>query len=191
MPSFLLPRILGVRYVRAHTLWLSFSDGLEGEVDLASQLAGFAGPMLTSLRDERLFARVRLDGGALAWPNGADWAPESLHRALAASKGDDASANDAELWQRLRQREGVPEISRFYGIVITMYYVDHARPHFHARFGGQSISIQIDGDGLSGSFPPHRLPLLYEWRDAHQEELLANWERLRHGQAPVSIAPLD
>ena len=44
----------------------------------------------------------------------------------------------------------MPEISRFYGIVITMYLT--ARPHFHARSGGQAISMEIDDDGLSGSF---------------------------------------
>src|SRR5262245_50269341 len=165
MLSFSLPRITAVRHVRAHTLWLRFSDGLEGEIDLASELTGITGPVLSPLRDERLFSRVRLDAGALAWPNGADWAPESLHRALAATKGQPVHVNDAESWLEIRQRGDMPEISRFYGIVITMYYLDHARPHFHARFGGQSISVEIDGDGLSGSFPPHRLPLLYEWRD--------------------------
>ena len=53
------------------------------------------------------------------------------------------------------------------------------------------FQMEIDGDGLSGSFPRHRLALLYEWRDAHRDELLANWERLRRGQSPVAIAPLD
>ena len=191
MLSFSLPRVTAVRHVRAHTLWLQFSDGLEGEIDLASHFEELSGPVLAPLRDERLFSRVRVDAGALAWPNGADWAPEALHRLLAATKRDDRRANDAELWGELRQRTGMPEISRFYGIVITMYYIDHARPHFHARFGEHSISMEIDGDGLSGSCPPHRLPLLFEWRDAHRDELLTNWERLRQGQAPIAIAPLE
>ena len=191
MLSFSLPRVTAVRHVRAQTLWLRFSDGLEGEIDLTSRLVDLTGPVLSPLRDERLFSRVRLDAGALAWPNGADWAPESLHRLVAATKKDTPRANDAELWDELRQRTGMPEISRSYGIVITMYYVDHARPHFHARFGGQAISMEIDDDGLSGSFRRHRLALLYEWRDAHRDELRANWERLRRGQSPVAIAPLD
>ena len=88
-------------------------------------------------------------------------------------------------------RAEMPEISRFFGIVITMYYDDHARPHFHARFGGQAIAIEIDGDGVSGSFPPHRLTLLFEWRDRHREELRANWNRLRAGEAPLPISPLE
>jgi len=191
MASFSLPRVTAVRHVRAHTLWLRFSDGLEGEIDLTSRFDDLAGPVLAPLRDERLFSRVRIDAGTLAWPNGADWAPEALHELLAATKRDDRRANDAELWRELRQRSGMPEISRFYGIVITMYYVDHARPHFHARFGEHAISLEIDGDGLSGSFPPHRLPLLFEWRDAHRKELLTNWERLQQRQAPNAIAPLE
>ncbi len=191
MLSFELPRVTAVRHVGHHTLWLEFSDGLEGEIDLTAYLVELTGPVLSPLRDEGLFSRVRLDGGALAWPNGADWAPESLHRLASATKKAAPRANDAGLWDELPQRTGIPEISRFYGIVITMYYVNHARPHFHARFGGQSISMEIDGDGLSGSFPRHRLTLLYEWRDAHRDELLANWERLRRGQSPVSVAPLD
>jgi hypothetical protein len=191
MLSLSLPRVTAVGHVRGHTLWLRFADGLEGEIDLTLALEDLAGPVLSPLRDEQLFSRVRLGEGALAWPNGADWAPESLHRLVAATKKDPPRANDAELWDGLRQRGGIPEISRFYGIVITVSYVDHARPHFHARFGEQSISMEIEGDGLSGSFPPHRLPLLYEWRDAHRGELVANWKRLREGYAPVAIAPLE
>jgi len=188
--SFSLPRVTAVRHVRAHTLWIQFSDGLEGEIDLAPDIEKLSGPVLTPLRDERLFSRVRVDAGALAWPNGADWAPELLHELLGEAKRGASEANDDESWSSLRQRAGMPEISRFYGIVITMYYVDHARPHFHARFGEYSISIEVGGDGLNGSFPPNRLPLVFEWRLAHRDELLANWERLRLRQQPLPIAPL-
>jgi Domain of unknown function (DUF4160)/Protein of unknown function (DUF2442) len=191
MLGFSPPRVLSVRHVRGHVLRLRFSDGLEGEVNFAPRLAELDGPMLAPLHDATLFARVRVVSGSLAWPNGADWSPESLHGLVAAAKGTEAESNDAESWATLRQREGVPEISRFYGIVISMYYVDQARPHFHARYGGQSISMEIEGDGLSGSFPPHRLSLLYEWRDANRGELLANWERMRRGERPLAIAPLE
>lgn len=88
-------------------------------------------------------------------------------------------------------RDYVSEISRFYAIAISMFYVDDARPHFHARCGGESIAIEIDGDGLRGTFTPSRLPLLFEWRDRHREELRANWERVRAGAAPQPISPLD
>ncbi len=48
-----------------------------------------------------------------------------------------------------------------------------------------------DRDGIRGSFPPNRLPLVFEWRYLHREELRRNWERLRAGEPPVSIAPLE
>lgn len=89
-----------------------------------------------------------------------------------------------------RRKARYPEISRFYGIVISMSYSDHARPHFHARSGSNSIVVEIDGDGIRGSFPPNRLSLLFEWRDLHRAELRTNWDRLRRGESPVPIEPL-
>jgi Domain of unknown function (DUF4160)/Protein of unknown function (DUF2442) len=188
---FSLPQVVAVRHVGGHTLWLSFSDGLEGELDLSAHVGALRGPLLAPLGDEQLFSRVRVSAGALAWPNGADWAPEMLHRLMAETRGSHPQSDDDETLAIRRHHGGMPEISRFYGIVITMYYVDHARPHFHARHGEHSISMEIEGDGLSGSFPPNRLPLLFEWRDAHRDELTANWSRLRDGRAPLAISPLD
>lgn len=187
-PSFELVRVTAVRHVRDHVLWLEFSDGVRGEADLAD---GLVGPVLEALRDPGEFARVRLGVETIEWPNGADWAPESLHvsvlagRPLRSGADDDAPAADAA------HAAGAPEISRFFGIIISMYYSDHARSHFHARYAAQSISIEIDADGVHGSFPPTRLPLVLEWRDRHRAELRANWERLRRGQPPLAIAPLD
>ena len=161
--QFELIRVTAVRYVRDHVLWLQFSDGAAGEVDLADDLFG---PVFEPLRDPREFARVQLGADTIEWPNGADWAPESLH-------------------------ERVLQLSRFYGIVISMLYADHVTPHFHARCSGESIDVEIDGDGIRGSFPPHRLRLLFEWRASHGDELRANWERLRRGETPLPIAPLE
>jgi hypothetical protein len=55
--------------------------------------------------------------------------------------------------------------------------------------GKSSIAIEIGGDGVSRRFPPHRLPLLYEWRDLHCDELLENCSRMRDGKAPKPIEP--
>ena len=181
-------RVTAVRHVRDHVLWLEFSDGLAGELDLADRLVG---PMFDPLKGPSEFARVRLGAETIEWPNGADWAPESLHALLRARNSLRASVGDDETALVAIHSRGVPEISRFYGIIISMFYADHARPHFHARCGGQSIAVEIDGDGIRGSFPPNRLTLVFEWRELHRAELRTNWERLSRGESPLSIAPLE
>jgi len=58
----------------------------------------------------------------------------------------------------------MPEISRFFGIVIAMYYNDHAPPHFHARYGRKEIRVNIaTGELLSGNFPGRAQNLVLEW----------------------------
>ena len=185
---FDIVRVTAVRHVRDHVLWLQFSDGLAGELDFANHLIGAA---FEPLRAQNEFARVRLGAETIEWPNGADWAPESLHALLRAGNSLQANPDDTDSAAVSIHTRGVPEISRFFGIVISMFYSDHARPHFHARCGGDSIAVEIDGDGIRGSFPPNRLPLLFEWRDLHRAELRANWERLRQGEPPLPIAPLE
>ena len=72
-------RILSVRYLGEHRLHLEFNNGDAGDVDLASELDG---PIFRPLQDPEVFASVRLEGGAIAWPNGADLAPEYLAKRL-------------------------------------------------------------------------------------------------------------
>jgi Domain of unknown function (DUF4160) len=73
----------------------------------------------------------------------------------------------------------VPRISFFYGIAIFMYWNEgvHARPHFHARYGGQSASVDFNGEVLAGALPPRAINLITEWAGLHRAELEANWER--------------
>jgi hypothetical protein len=186
--QFELIRVTAVRHVRDHVLWLEFSDGVEGEVDMADDLFG---PVFEPLRDPREFARVQLGADTIEWPNGADWAPESLHERVLARNSLRAKPDDDTWFGSSEHNRNVPELSRFYGIVISMFYADHVRPHFHARSGGESIAVEIDGDGIRGSFPPNRLSLLFEWRALHRDELRANWERVRRGETPLPIAPLE
>jgi hypothetical protein len=181
-------RVTAARHVRDHLLWLEFSDGLAGELDLADRLVG---PIFEPLRDPNKFAQFRLGAETIEWPNGADWAPESLHALLRARNSLRAGADDDGTALVAIHSRGVHEISRFYGIIISMFYADHARPHFHARCGGESIAVEIDGDGIRGSFPPNRLPLVFEWRELHRAELRTNWDRLSRGDSPLSIAPLE
>ena len=86
----------------------------------------------------------------------------------------------------------MPEISRFFGIVIAMYYSDHEPPHFHARYGTEKALIAIETlQVLRGKLSPRALGLVMEWTALHQEELLKNWE-LARSQAPLNkIEPLQ
>jgi uncharacterized protein DUF4160 len=85
----------------------------------------------------------------------------------------------------------VPKISEFFGIVIAMYYADHAPPHLHARYGERSASIRIDPPGvLEGDLPPRALGLVMEWLPRNRDALLEDWDRARRGLPLVPIAPL-
>jgi hypothetical protein len=70
----------------------------------------------------------------------------------------------------------MPEISRFFGIVVAMFYNDHPPPHFHVRYGNQRAIIDIGSlFVLEGSLSPRALGLVVEWAAQHQHELRANW----------------
>ncbi len=85
----------------------------------------------------------------------------------------------------------MPEISRFFGIIIAMYYNDHAPPHFHVRYGGERALIAIETlIVLEGKVSPRALGLVTEWASSHQTELMEDWI-LARGQAPLKpIEPL-
>jgi hypothetical protein len=86
----------------------------------------------------------------------------------------------------------MPEISRFFGIIIGMFYSDHAPPHFHARYGGKQVVIDIDTLGIiEGSLPPRVLGLVAEWAALHQAELRQNWNLARQSKPLESIKPLE
>jgi hypothetical protein len=85
----------------------------------------------------------------------------------------------------------MPEISRFFGIVIRMYYNDHNPPHFHAIYGRAESLFGIDPVAeLTGDLPGRAVALVLDWAALHQDELRANWHLLRGAQAPNDIEPL-
>jgi hypothetical protein len=85
----------------------------------------------------------------------------------------------------------VPRISAFYGIVIAMYYRDHAPSHFHAIYGEHEATIVIATlEILSGHLPARALRLVREWAEIHAEDLAANWQRARRHEQLDSIEPL-
>ncbi len=86
----------------------------------------------------------------------------------------------------------MPEISRFFGIIILMYYDEHNPPHFHARYGGDKAAIEITSlRVLEGRLPSRALGLVVEWASQHQEELMTNWEAARNDRPPKKIPPLQ
>ena len=85
----------------------------------------------------------------------------------------------------------MPTISRFYGIVIRMYFSDHAPPHFHAVYAGDEAVIVIaTGDILRGTLPDRALGMVRQWASIHHDELVANWEHIQVPEQPTPIAPL-
>jgi hypothetical protein len=84
----------------------------------------------------------------------------------------------------------MPEISRFYGIVIRLYYADHEPPHVHARYQRSEVQIQIEGLETEGTIPSRALRLVEEWIGLHRAELLVAWERAQRGEEPGRIEPL-
>lgn len=86
----------------------------------------------------------------------------------------------------------MPEISRFFGIIIAMFYNDHEPPHFHARYGDQKALIGIDDlSVIKGRLSPRVLGLVVEWASQHREELMANWQAAKAQGALRRISPLE
>ncbi len=86
----------------------------------------------------------------------------------------------------------MPEISRFFGIIITMYYNEHPPPHFHVRYGRQKALVAIDSlTVLRGRLSPRALGLVVEWAVSHQAELKENWRLARQEEPLNKVAPLE
>lgn len=86
----------------------------------------------------------------------------------------------------------MPTISRFFGIIIRMFYPEHGVPHFHARYGRHTASIAIETlTVLSGSLPPRALGMVLEWGALHRAELLEDWRLLREARRPLPIPGLE
>jgi len=88
----------------------------------------------------------------------------------------------------------MPELSRFFGIIIRMYAelgVPHHQPHFHAYYQDDVAIYSIDPvDLIAGLLPRRQQRFVAAWAELHQTELLADWERLQAGQSPLPIEPL-
>lgn len=88
----------------------------------------------------------------------------------------------------------MPELSRFFGIIIRMYAeinMSHHTPHFHAYFQDQAAVYNIDPiEIISGTLPKRQQRLVEAWAELHQAELSTDWSRLQGGRKPLPIDPL-
>ncbi len=86
----------------------------------------------------------------------------------------------------------MPEISRFFGIIIHMFFNDHNPPHFHARYGEYEALISIaDLKIIEGSLPPRAYGLVVEWASIHKNELQENWKAAAESHNFNKIKPLN
>lgn len=85
----------------------------------------------------------------------------------------------------------MPEISRFLGIIIYMYYKEHSPPHFHAEYNEYSITVEIESGIVNGKFPKRALRAVLDWLDLHKKELLIDWELAINKQPLNKIEPLE
>ena len=87
----------------------------------------------------------------------------------------------------------MPELSRFYGIVITMYPASdskHSLPHIHVRYGSMKAVYSLQGDVLRGKMPSKQHKLVLAWMALHEQELQENWYLALSKCACYQIPPL-
>jgi len=85
----------------------------------------------------------------------------------------------------------MPTISMFYGILIQMYWDEHAPPHFHATYGEFKATVDIRLLAISdGNLPRRASELVLDWAELHQRELLEDWDLCQEKKHPKPIDPL-
>jgi hypothetical protein len=84
----------------------------------------------------------------------------------------------------------VPEISRFYGLIILMNFKDHDPPHFHVWYGDFKAIVTIPDGIVKGEMPQRALKMIFDWLEIHREELMIDWELSQKGEKLNKIEPL-
>ena len=87
----------------------------------------------------------------------------------------------------------MPELCRFYNIIIKMLYSDdaqHHKPHFHVFYGEYKASVSIEGELLAGSLPVKQLRMVQAWAAIHEDELYAAWNQAVRNRPFPKIEPL-
>jgi hypothetical protein len=84
----------------------------------------------------------------------------------------------------------MPELSRFYGIIVYMFFSEHNPPHFHVKYQEYEAIIDIETGIVHGDIPRKALNLIFEWMDLHHQELVTNWKLMEQRQTLKKIEPL-
>ena len=84
----------------------------------------------------------------------------------------------------------MPEISRFYGLIILMNFRDQAPPHFHVWYGDFKATVSIHDGIAKGEMPLRALKMILEWLEIHRDELMINWSLAQKGERLNKIDPL-
>ncbi len=87
----------------------------------------------------------------------------------------------------------MPVISMFYGLIVSMYYLDnkqHHVPHIHVKCGDEAVYQISDGKLLAGSIPSNKTKILLAWIEIHKEDLMANWSLASQGMKIFNIETL-
>lgn len=86
----------------------------------------------------------------------------------------------------------MPIISRFFGIIVRMFFNEHAPPHFHAEYAEHRAVINIRSlEVMEGKLPRRALELALDWAELHRDELLRDWDLCQQHQQPTEIEPLE
>jgi hypothetical protein len=85
----------------------------------------------------------------------------------------------------------MPIICKFFGIMIYMYWKDHAPPHFHAKYGDDEITVEIKNGDIQGSMSNRAIKMIQEWRKSNKDELLKDWKLAEEKKALFAIKPLE
>lgn len=86
----------------------------------------------------------------------------------------------------------MPRISEFFGIIVAMYFDDHAPPHFHVKYAEHEGVISINTlELIEGDLPRRALALVLEWATLHRKELSADWDKAQKGLPLDAIEPLE
>jgi hypothetical protein len=203
-----------VTVLPGYRLFVRFIDGTEGEVDMSAQVNSPDGGVFAELADPEAFSKAFNDDGHVAWPAGQDLAPDAMHDELSVNgrwilgpfpahepfaldwqptrRGDEDPNTLSFKSGLLDSEESMPEISRFFGIVILMHFNEHAPPHFHARYGSSKCSVDLQTFRvMAGHLPRRAMAMTLEWAAEHRRELMEDWELCATGQTLRRIPPLE